>query len=499
MKRKVLFAWLGNTDLRAAEANGSDGLGPVAEAVREKPFDAVNLLCNYSRKKSNGYAKWFREVYPGVPLAVTHADLVSPTDFSGIYENAVLLLQKEKNTFPDAEFTFHISPGTPAMAAIWIILANSRFPAALIESSADFGVKNVDFPFDIAADYIPRLNRELGNRILSFGEALPPDTPEFETIIYRSRGMSDAVRKAKRAAVFNVPVLLLGESGTGKELFARAIHSVSDRSKGPFIPVNCGAIPPTLVESELFGYEKGAFTGALRDKKGIVETSDGGFLFLDEIGELPGNVQVKLLRVLQEGEIYRIGSTTPVKVDFRIIAATNKDLISEVQKGTFRDDLFHRIAVGVIQLPPLRNRGTDINLLIDHFLGEINGEFQGQKGWKNKKLSAGARKILTMYLWPGNIRELINTLMRISIWSDGDTITKSDAQAALFGDTAGKTDTILNRGLGNGFDINALLGEVALHYLDRALEESGGSKVKAAELLGFKNYQTLSNWINKYK
>lgn len=208
------------------------------------------------QKKSNGYAKWFREKFPRIPLSVTHADLLTPTDFSGIYENAVQILEKERNESPDAEFTFHISPGTPAMAAIWIILANSRFPAGLIESSLEFGVKDVYFPFDIAADYIPHLNRDLGDKILKFTYPLPPDTPEFEMIIFRSREMANAVERAKRAAIFSVPVLLLGESGTGKELFARAIHSVSEKSEGPFVPVNCGAIPPTLVESELFGYEK---------------------------------------------------------------------------------------------------------------------------------------------------------------------------------------------------------------------------------------------------
>ncbi len=239
MAKGILFAWLGNTDLKSAEEDGTGGLGPVAEAVKERNFDAVKLLCNYSRKKSNGYAKWFREKFPKIPLSVTHADLLTPTDFSGIYENAVMLLDAERHEFPDADFTFHISPGTPAMAVIWIILANSRFPAKLIESSLDFGVKDVYFPFDIAADYIPHLNKELGNKILGFGEALPPDTPEFEMIIHRNRELSDAVSKAKRAAAFNVPVLLLGESGTGKELFARATHSVSEGYKGLFVPVIC--------------------------------------------------------------------------------------------------------------------------------------------------------------------------------------------------------------------------------------------------------------------
>ncbi len=498
MTGKILFAWLGNTDLKAAEEDGKAGFGPVAEAVKEKKFSYVRLLCNYGKRKSGGYVKWFRTLFPDTDISVIQSDITTPMDFSGIYESAVKILERERKRNSNAEFVFHISPGTPAMAAIWIILANSRFPARLIESSRDFGVKDVVFPFDIAADYIPRLNRELGEKIIGFAYPLPPDTPEFEMILYRSREMADAVERAKRAAMFDVPVLLLGESGTGKEMFARAVHSVSRQSEGPFVPVNCGAIPSTLVESELFGYEKGAFTGAAEEKRGIIETADGGTLFLDEIGELPEDVQVKLLRALQEGEVYRIGSVKPVKSDFRVIAATNRDLISDVQKGDFREDLFHRIAVGVIHLPALRNRKSDLNLLIDHFLNEINREFRGQKGWINRKLSVSARRVLTRYSWPGNVRELINTLMRISIWSRGDTISKSDAQAALFGDSSARTDSILNRSLGEGFDINELLSEVALHYIDRALEEAGGSKLKAAELLGFKNYQTLSNWMKRF-
>ena len=186
------------------------------------------------------------------------------------------------------------------------------------------------------------------------------------------------VEKAQQVALRNVPVLLEGESGTGKELFARAIHQHSPRRDEPFIAVNCGAIPQNLVESELFGHEKGAFTGANAPRKGHFESAHGGTLFLDEIGELPKDMQVRLLRVLQEGEVVRLGASRPISLDVRIVAATNRTLIEEVGEGRFREDLFYRIAVAYLKLPPLRERPGDLGLLIDHLIEQINRESEEQ-------------------------------------------------------------------------------------------------------------------------
>ena len=212
--------------------------------------------------------------------------------------------------------------------------------------------------------------------------------------------MKKLIAQARRLSVHDdVPVLIQGESGTGKELFARAIHQSSPRKDNPFIAVNCGAIPPELVESELFGYKKGSFTGASQDHDGYFLAADGGTLFLDEIGELPFPAQVKMLRTIQEGSVTRIGTTKPQKINVRIIAATNRNLIDEMAAGRFREDLFHRLAVGVLKLPPLRERHGDLNPLIDFILEGINKKFEGKPGWKQRNFLQ-AREIFSISI-PG--------------------------------------------------------------------------------------------------
>ena len=305
------------------------------------------------------------------------------------------------------------------------------------------------------------------------------------------------VEKAKRAAVRDIPVLFEGESGTGKELFARAIHQSSPRKEGPFIAVNCGAIHPNLAESELFGHKKGAFANAYRDREGHFEEANGGTIFLDEIGELSKDIQVKLLRVLQEGEVVRLGESKPRKVDVRIVAATNRNLIEEVGEGRFREDLFYRLVVAYLKLPPLREREGDMGLLIDHSLKLINQENEEQPGYKHKEISSGARNLILNYHWPGNIRELQNTLRRAMVWTDGEILTRQDIEEALLPAFGKQDEGILNRPLDADFSLPGLIDEVAKHYLNRALQESK-TKKEAAELVGLPSYQTLANWAKKH-
>ena len=322
----------------------------------------------------------------------------------------------------------------------------------------------------------------------------------FESIIHRSAVMKRVIEQARRVAIRSIPVLIEGESGTGKELMARAIHRASPRENKPFITVNCGAIPPELVESEFFGHKKGSFTGAATDRKGHFELAHGGTIFLDEIGELPKPVQVKLLRTLQEGEVTQVGSSEAKKVDVRVVAATNLTLINEVASGNFREDLFYRLAVAIIKLPPLRERAGDLSLLIDALLKQVN-EASAPIGVKPKKISVAAKNLLLHHPWPGNIRELLNTLQRAAVWSDDETIGQEAIRDAILvtpTERAG-SDSILNRPLDSVLALDDLMAGVARHYLQRALEQTKGNKTQAAALLGFRNYQTLTNWMEKYK
>lgn len=240
----------------------------------------------------------------------------------------------------------------------------------------------------------------------------------FENIVSKNEKMNKIFEIIRKVAPYKSTILITGESGTGKELVARAIHYNSDRSKMLFIPVNCGAIPENLLESELFGHVKGAFTDAIRTKKGLFEEADGGTIFLDEIGELPAQLQVKLLRVLQEGEIRRVGESKSIQVDVRIIAATVKNLAREVNEGRFREDLFYRLNVLHVNIPPLRERKEDIPLLIQHFINKYNQSLNKQV----KGLDQKALETLMNYKWSGNVRELENAIERAMVLSDGEKI-----------------------------------------------------------------------------
>jgi transcriptional regulator with PAS, ATPase and Fis domain len=496
MSENVLCAWLGRTDIRAAEEDPEVGSGPIAEALEIGGYDVLVLLSNYSREESEFYRSWAAERFPGLEVPLHPVVLSSPTEFAEIYEHATAVLDELTAARPNARLTFHLSPGTPAMAATWILIASGKYSARLIETSVQAGVRRVELPFEILAEYHPRTPRKIDEQVLGMSDEMLPDSPAFDEIIHTSGEMHQTVNQARRIALFDVPALLLGASGTGKELFARAIHNASARADGPFVSVNCGALPEGLVESELFGYVKGAFTGAAGDKSGYIEEAHGGTLFLDEIGELPLAVQVLLLRVLQEGSFQRVGSTRRRHSDFRLVSATNRPLADDASRGRFRDDLFHRIAVGVIKLPPLRHRGRDLQLLTDFYLQRLNRQFSEVEGWQEKSLSVAARKVLQEHSWPGNVRELINTLTRACLWSSSSEIDGPLIENCLV--RPREEERVKDRPLGGDFRLEDVLSEVARHYLSRAMEEAGGSKTRAAELLGMSNYQTLGNWLKRY-
>ena len=496
--KSVLLSWIGFTDIRAAKGEEAIGIGPIAQAVTDRSFQKIILISDVSEADGHGYVEFLKTLTPS-PMTINKVSLTSPTHFGEIYEAAIDTIKTAlAGDEDDVELTYHLSPGTPAMAAVWIIIAKTRYPATLIESSLQGGVKTVSVPFDISAEFLPDMLGEQDRKLEKLTAGLPPEAPEFESIFHRSSIMKRVITKARLIAARSVPVLIEGDSGTGKELLARAVHRAGSRKENPFIAVNFGAIPSELVESELFGHEKGAFTGAEKQRIGYFESAHSGTLFLDEIGELPLPAQVKLLRALQEKEVTRIGASRPIPFDVRVIAATNRDLIKEVADGRFRSDLFYRIAVAVLKLPPLRDRSGDIGLLVDRILDQINEESSDEPGYRHKRVSPAAKNLMIQHAWPGNVRELQNTLSRAAIWSSGATIDLEDIRDALLPMASSTGDGLLGRSIEDGVNLSNLMEILAKHYLERALEHVGGNKTKAAGLLGFSNYQTLTNWLKKY-
>ena len=499
--KDILISWLGRTDLRAVTESDQVGIGPIAQALGTGRFSRLELLCDCTPGESETYLDWLRP-QTDAQIIPHRTTLPSPTDFDAIYRHArSVAAQAATDVGGEADrLTFHLSPGTPAMAAVWIILAKTRFPGELIESSIHHGVRTVSVPFQIAADFIPDLLRRPDEQLTRLTAGLPPAAPAFDAIVHKSRIMQRVVARARRVSPRSIPVLIEGESGTGKELLARAIHQGSPRRDRPMIVVNCGAIAPELIESELFGHEKGAFTGAATSRKGVFEAADTGTLFLDEIGELPKSAQVRFLRALQEGEITRVGATEPIRVDVRLIAATNRSLTREVSEGRFREDLFYRLAVAVIHLPPLRERDGDAALLLERLLGQVNRESLTEPGYEPKTLSVTARTLLLNAPWPGNVREMLNTLRRAAVWSPGPIIDAADARDALLPrpEKASNQDPILAQDVRNGIDLNAIIDQVARHYLEQAMQIAGHNKTRASKLLGFGNPTTLTNWLKRH-
>ncbi|RMF43535.1 MAG: sigma-54-dependent Fis family transcriptional regulator [Deltaproteobacteria bacterium] len=318
----------------------------------------------------------------------------------------------------------------------------------------------------------------------------------FDNIIGHSPAMQKVFSRLEKIVHTDSTILILGESGTGKELVARAIHYNGNRRNKPFIDINCGAIPAELLESELFGHVRGAFTGAVADKPGKFELANGGTIFLDEIGTMPMHLQMKLLRVLQEQEIERVGGSRKIKLDVRVISATNADLEQDVREGRFREDLFYRLNVIPIILPPLRERREDIPLLVRYFLQKTCTVM----GRELMSVTSEAMRALESYDWPGNVREMENVIERTVALTDGDSIDLADLPAAIAGqaslDLTGQDTAI--RLTEDGIDMPALIADIERKLIGDALSMADGVKARAAALLGL-NRTTLVEKIKRLK
>ncbi len=346
-------------------------------------------------------------------------------------------------------------------------------------------------------------HRRLQQENLNLREQLQ-GTLGFENILGRSAAMARVFELVRKAARSEANILVIGESGTGKELVARAVHANSPRAAQPFVPVDCASLPEQLLESELFGHEKGAFTGAVKGKRGLMEVADRGTLFLDEIGELPLSLQVKLLRALQERQLRRVGGTSLIDVDVRLVSATNRDLREGVKLGQFREELYYRVNVIEIPLPPLRERAGDVRLLAHAFLKRYGGE--RVRGFDDAALAA-----LDAYPWPGNVRELQNVLERACALADGDRVTRNDLPAHVLQGGGGRAAAAGPPSAGDAEALRAAGEDLPLKeakeqwmqvleasYLRQLLERHGGNISAAAKAAGI-DRKTFHRLINKYQ
>lgn len=493
-KRKLVESIVGS------EIPSDAGPGPVKSLLTKVKFKQIHLLSNYDAGATKQFVGWLKK------RCVSHqVELENPSDHGQVLD-AVKGVLASIEVQQNDELCFHLSPGTPAMAAIWILLGKSKYPATLFQTHYD-RVWVTDIPFDITTDVIPELLREPDRFWQHLATKTPQEVRGFEGLVGTGPAIRMAVGRAQRAAIHDVPVLILGESGTGKEMFAEAIHYASHRRDKEPILINCAAISSDLIESELFGHVKGAFTGAEKNRKGAFELAHSSTLFLDEVGECNLDMQAKLLRALQpppnEGPCCRVfrpvGGEKDIRADVRVIAATNKDLTKAVEDGEFREDLLYRLSIVTVKLPPLRERGDDIVVLAESLLAAIN-ERLGQTreaGFEHKSLSEDAKRFLQQHEWPGNVRELSNALLQAAVMAEHSTLEPHDIAAAIAELPGRKSTDVLDCPLGGGFSIDEKLEEIHAHYIRRAMAEAGGKVTKAAKLLGMKHYQTLSAQLDR--
>jgi transcriptional regulator with PAS, ATPase and Fis domain len=497
--KNIFVSWIGFNDLDSISGK-TESIGPLRAFLGSEfssSMNEIHLIYNAARKDEiSRFIKFIGKNYSSEIISHDAGD-IDPSDFRSIYKVVKEILDSIiGNNFKDRiSWHFHTSPGTPQMASIWLLLGASEYPAELYQSYRN-EVKKVDVPFNIDAEYIERL-RTKADRLLN---TVWGDVSGDSLISHKSAVMKDTVETALKIAARDVPAFILGETGTGKEEFAKLIHRNSKRSDGLFYAVNCAAIPDDLVESTLFGHEKGSFTGANSTKVGIFEACSGGTVFLDEIGDLSLNAQAKILRVLQEFEIQKVGSVNAVKVDVRIISATHKNPLKLIREGKFREDLFHRINIGMFEIPPLRERSEDIMKLAEYFLDETNTTFSKDSKiypYKHKKFSVKTKNFIKNHGWPGNVRELKNSILRACMMIEDAVIEVEKFKDLLLINDYNDKGDLVGRDISLPVQLDELVEEIKQSYIEKALAVSGGNKTKAARLLGWQSYQKLDHYLKK--
>lgn len=491
----ILLTWLGNRDIENMEQEQNAAL--VSLATKSAiPFDKIVILSNKDEEKWGTFERFIQKRMamvnrPSTDITVYKAHIRSPIDYKSISietEKWISKLSEQADTL-----FINLTSGTPAMTTLSVLIGKGKSNTCFLQSSPKNDIEEVEIPIDFAQEYVKSASKSIAN----FATSPPKNQLAFSKLTYKSSAMAHAVTRAKKIAESEVPALILGETGTGKELMANAIHKGSIRSNKPMRIVNCGALAENLVDSTLFGHKKGAFTGADKDHAGLFEQTDGGTLFLDEIGELKPDIQVKLLRALQQGEITRLGDIKTINIDVRIIAATHQNLTKLVEEGSFREDLFYRIAVGIIKMPPLRERSEDILGIVEQLTNQINESGSKHPNYKSKKISQSGIKFIKSQAWPGNIRELWSTLNRAFLWTDSHNIGEKElSNAVIVRNLKEQTDDV-TLSFNDKVDIIQLTEKYQKKYVLAALKASGNVKRHATEMLGLKDHQTLTNWMNR--
>lgn len=480
----ILLSFVGFQDPYARGLVGEqEQPGPILSLLQVRKFDRVVLFGTPNTARLTvETAEVIRTQHPTIDVEALDVPLSDPTDYKEILSGLRVHLRTIQEDAVRASFFVGVSSGTPQMHASWLLLvASGEIPAHLLSIRpprfAEKGVSLVTevdvtsplFPIVRRSPAPPAAGREtMINLAAAVSEVgLVADHP--------SMGMS--LDTVEALAGSSIPILILGETGTGKELFARLVHILSGRPRDRFVAVNCAAIPETLVESTLFGHKKGAFTGAVSDQPGKFDLADGGTLFLDELGELPLPAQAKLLRVLQDGVVEQVGGKRGHRVDVRVIAATNRDVRRAIKKGQFREDLYYRLEVGRLELPPLRQRRTDIPRIALHVLDRVNRSLRHPK-----RLSVDALARLQAHSWPGNVRDLENVIERSVRLARSNVL---EAEDLLITEPITRPDALeVLPEPHEGFSIEAFLGAARTQLILRALEIADGNQSEAARLLG---------------
>lgn len=490
---KILLSFVGGRDPYAPD--NSDG--PLLSLLGERTFEKLYLF--YTNQEYWERAQKVQEVCQErqllIEIAFREISVYPPTDYELLFKVMNDECQKilAANVKEKPTYFIGTDSGTPQMQTIWFLLAQSGLlPATLLQGvppkfgQGKYQVKEVhlsleSFPQILSPDAIRReldIIRTQRDALKAERDSLVKDY-QFEGLIGRSPAFLSVLEKASLVAQRDVPVLIRGETGTGKELLAKGIHYNSPRKDARFIARNCSAIPEALVESELFGHERGAFTGAEKQRKGIFELADGGTIFLDEVGDMPPSTQVKLLRVIQEKKFTRVGGEKELEVDVRIVAATHQHLKELIKKGKFREDLYYRLQGIELEVPPLRKHSQDIPLLIPYFLDKLNERYHTQK-----KLSRDALRVLLFYPWPGNVRQLETTIERMHALSTNDELTLDTLpNEILMAGSAFESEPPEVQIPADGFDLKGYLRELEKAYFLKAIEICDGNKAKAAGLL----------------